>query len=162
MTSNHLDYTSQNCRVAFTEGQKERARLSALNSRANLLENFESVFEVRETTFEYDIIAPLTRCGGKSDVSLYVRNTGTETLTSLDVVYGSSYADSVSFRWVGSLGPNQYKEIALPQADVSGNRIYLQISRYNEISVNEPIISTPSVEGVDEYVLEMTPDVLGG
>jgi hypothetical protein len=47
-------------------------------------------------------------------------------------------------------------------ADVSGNRIYLQISRYNEISVNEPIISTPSVEGVDEYVLEMTPDVLGG
>jgi predicted Zn-dependent protease len=162
MTSNHMDYTSQNCRVAFTEGQRERARLVSVNSRPDLHDNFALAFEQRLTTIEYEFKAPLTRCDDLVSPSLFVRNTGTENLTTLYIAYGQSFADSVGYRWVGSLMPGQYKEIQLPAVSITGNKIYSLLRRYNGISVEEPIMSVPNTLGADEYVFEMTPDVLGG
>ncbi len=161
-TENHMDYTSQNCRNKFTFGQRTRARLSAFNSRSNLIDNFNTVFRKQATEVEVNLTAPLTRCGSSVAPSMYVKNLTDTTLTSLKIAYGTSPLDSVHIRFATSLSRNQYKDIQLPSINIIGNNIKATVIEVNDIPVEMPIQSASSFSGQDEWVFEMTPDLLGG
>lgn len=160
-TENHMDYTSQTCRNKFTFGQRTRARLATFNSRFNLVNNFNTVFNKHQTEIEWDIDAPLTRCGSSVSPSIYVRNLTDTTLSSIKLAYGTSVQDSVHYRVALSLTKDQYKDIQLPSANVLSNGIKAKVLEINDIPVSEPIKSTPNFEGEDEWVFEMQPDLLG-
>jgi hypothetical protein len=159
---NYMDYTGQSFKTLLTEDQIIRMRLAITNSRSNLLANFSNVFEERLTDVDYVLRVPRTRCDEVVEARIRVQNTGDETLSSLKIAYGASFQDSVHYRWVGCLLPNQSKNIYLPLIETESNTIYSKVIQVNEIDVSYPIESANSRIGDDEYVFEMTPDILGG
>lgn len=159
---NYMDYTSQSCKDLLTDGQIERMRLTWLNSRDELLDNFEEVHEWRETTVDIDFDLPATVCGLGQDYTFTVTNTGSNTLERIKVIYGSSYTTADTVEITMTLLPNQYRDVYLPPLESATGKVGVKVIEVNTFPVQtEPVIDQ-SVVGNIQIVVEFNPDVLGG
>jgi len=159
---NYMDYTSQTCKDLLTEGQGERMRLTAINSRANLLEAFNTSHKWRETTVDAQLNLPATLCSTNQAYEMEITNTGDSTLERLTIQYGSSYVNADTLEWVGCLLPNQSETIYLPPTDNATATVGFDILKVNTFDYEfQPDIQTSQVGNI-QIVVEFSPDVLGG
>jgi PKD repeat protein len=168
---NYMDYTSQSCKDMFTEGQKERMRLSIQNSRSNLLESDGCVppVVVSADAGITDISQPVgSSCSAIIQPIVTLSNLGSTTLSTVTIQYRTS-GSWQNFAWTGLLGPDQSTEIILPEYDGGWGSKTLEVQTQNPNGATD---SNPANNGMSaEYIavesantvtVNITLDVLGG
>jgi len=112
---NYMDYTSQNCKDMFTEGQKERMRLSIQNSRSNLIASAgcEPVIPI---SADAGILAiqspPAIVCNSVIQPVVSLKNFGSSPLSNVTIQY-STGEEWQNFNWTGLLAPGQETLVTL-------------------------------------------------
>ena len=168
---NYMDYTSQSCKDMFTEGQKERMRLSIQNSRSNLLTSngCEPVNVVAADAGITEISEPSgSSCTSIIQPIVTLSNLGSSTLSNVTIRYRTEGLWE-EFFWTGLLGPGQNTEIILPEYDGGWGSKTLEVETQNPNGSND---SNPSnngstsdylaIESANTATVNITLDVLGG
>lgn len=162
---NYMDYTSQSCKDMFTEGQKERMRLSIVNSRSNLINSNKCGVYEQTTGMEISIISPeVSTCEGVGDIELEIENIGTEIIYNTDVEVILS-EQTLMFDWIGPIGPGQtailkFDSVQFTSSDTEIIVNVLNINDYpiSDFSISQDLFITGETVGYVELML----DVLGG
>ena len=116
---NYMDYTSENCKNMFSEGQKDRMRLAIQNSRPNLLNSngCEPVAPILADAGISDVYGPTGNlCTNFINPEVELTNFGSTMLSSVTIQYRTSGA-WVDFQWNGTLGGGQSTTVILPEYD---------------------------------------------
>ncbi|HAE14194.1 MAG TPA: hypothetical protein DCG24_08165, partial [Bacteroidetes bacterium] len=113
---NYMDYTDDACYNMFTEGQKDRARaifeaggarFALGNSLACVSYNFDAE--------ALEIVSPVGNyCFSTFSPIVTIRNTGLETMTSVDIQYSIDGASPLTYFWTGSLETYETEDVTLP------------------------------------------------
>jgi len=116
---NYMDYTSENCKNMFSQGQKERMRLAIQNSRPNLIASngCEPIAPILADAGISDILEPTGNlCTNLITPQVELTNYGSTVLSNATIQYrtGGSW---VNFDWNGTLGGGQSTIITLPEYD---------------------------------------------
>lgn len=118
---NYMDYTSETCRNMFTQGQKDRMRITLISDRGTLLDSFGCV---PVTEYDAGISSVQHPTGSICDPSftptITLTNYGSENLTSVDIDYGVDGSLSHAFSWTGNLDPGNSVEVELNPLSSSG------------------------------------------
>ncbi len=168
---NYMDYTSQTCKDMFTEGQKERMRLSIQNSRGNLLNSnaCEPVVPVVADAGITDISEPSgSSCTAVIQPVVTLSNLGSTPLSNVTIRYRTE-GPWQNFSWTGLLGPGQNTEIVLPEYDGGWGSRTLEVQTQNPNGTSD---SNPSnngttsdylaIESANTATVNITLDILGG
>ncbi|MGB6035626.1 MAG: M43 family zinc metalloprotease, partial [Cryomorphaceae bacterium] len=168
---NYMDYTSQTCKDMFTEGQKERMRLSIQNSRSNLLNSngCEPVVVVSADAGITDILEPSgSSCTSLIQPIVTLSNLGSTPLSNVTIRYRTE-GTWQNFSWTGLLGPGQDTDIILPEFDGGWGSKTLQVQTQNpngatdsNPSNNESTSDYLAIESANTATVNITLDVLGG
>lgn len=116
---NYMDYTSENCKNMFSEGQKDRMRLAIQNSRPNLLNSngCEPLAPILADAGISEVFGPTGNlCTHLITPQVELTNFGSTMLSSVTIQYRTSGA-WVDFQWNGTLGGGQSTTIILPEYD---------------------------------------------
>ncbi|NEN22464.1 T9SS type A sorting domain-containing protein [Cryomorpha ignava] len=113
---NYMDYTSQNCKNMFSEGQKLRMRAALENSRINLI-NSNGCEPITVTQADASIIA-ITKPVGNSCINMIqpvvtLTNVGSVNLNNVTIQYKTT-GSWQNYSWTGLLGQNQSVDVTLP------------------------------------------------
>ena len=162
---NYMDYTSQTCKDMFSEGQAERMRNSIMNSRINLINSNKCGTYTETIDMEVVIVSPESgACAGPGEVILEIENTGTEIIYNTDINVNLS-ATSLSFDWVGPLGPGQSAILQFEDVEftVDDTEFIVDIVDINDypvsgFSITKDLFISDQSAGRVEFTL----DVLGG
>jgi PKD repeat protein len=168
---NYMDYTSQTCKDMFTEGQKERMRLSIQNSRGNLLNSngCEPVVPIVADAAITEISEPSgSSCTSIIQPVVTLSNLGSTTLSNVTIRYRTE-GPWQNFAWTGLLGPDQSTVIILPEYDGGWGSKTLEVQTQNPNGTSD---SNPSnngttsdylaIESANTATVNITLDVLGG
>jgi len=168
---NYMDYTSQSCKNMFTEGQKERMRLSIQNSRSNLINSngCEPVVPASADAGITGILAPVgSSCNSIIEPVVTLTNFGDNPLSNTTIRYRTD-GSWQTHNWTGLLGPDQSTDIVLPEFDGGWGNKTLEVETQNP---NGTVDSNPSndgmtapyvaVEDANTLTVNITLDVLGG
>lgn len=168
---NYMDYTSQTCKDMFTEGQKERMRLSIQNSRSNLLESNGCVppVVVSADAGITDILQPVgSSCSSTIQPIVTLSNLGSNPLSSATIRYRTD-GSWQNFSWTGLLGPDQDTDIILPEFDGGWGSKTLEVETQNPNGSTDSNTSNDgmtadyiAVESANTVTVNITLDVLGG
>jgi hypothetical protein len=131
MIENYMDYTDDSCMNIFTQNQKDRmvvimnnaARRASLKTSTKdvLLPLFANDAEVKIENICTTAVGSCTTPNPASPlkvISLY--NRGTATLTSATISYNMNGGANSTNNWTGSLAPNKFAYITLPNTAVNG------------------------------------------
>lgn len=168
---NYMDYTSQSCKDMFTEGQKERMRLSIANSRSNLI-NSNGCQPVVPQDADAGITAILAPVGSSCDSEIQpivtLTNLGSTPLSNVTIRYRTDGPWQLQ-NWTGLLGPDQSTDIILNAFDGGWGSKTLEVETQNPNGTND---SDPSnngmtadymaVQNANVVTVNITLDVLGG
>jgi len=162
---NYMGYTSESCKDAFTEGQKDRMRSALTFNRSNLISQPLCLGDA--TDIDFDIIWPVySSCSDDPENSVFVKLTNTgEGLLQRTRFVGNLGDQVIDYEWAGCLGPNQSDSIFI------GNGIFNEIINtviLNVTEVNRNVI-TPIEKSKEVIVsgnqfgyIEVMLDALGG
>lgn len=127
---NYMDYTDDACYNMFTEGQKERARALFEPGGAR----FDLGNSIKCISYNFDaaaleILVPTgTYCFSTFSPVVRIRNTGAETMTSVDINYSVDGATPVTFYWTGSLDSYETDDVTLPSLSLGDGAHTLTIT----------------------------------
>lgn len=168
---NYMDYTGQSCKDMFTEGQKERMRLSIQNSRSNLINSngCEPVVPLSADAGITAILAPIgSSCNSVIEPVVTLTNLGDNPLSTVTIRYRTE-GPWEQYSWTGLLGPDQSTDIILPEFDGGWGANTLEVETQNPNGTND---SNPSNDGMtanymavqdaNVVTISITLDVLGG
>ena len=168
---NYMDYTSQTCKDMFTEGQKERMRLSIQNSRSNLLNSngCEPVATVQADAGITEILQPSgSSCTSVVQPIVTLENLGNTPLANVTIRYRTDGAWQ-NFGWTGLLGPGQSTEIILPEFDGGWGSKSLEVQTQNpngssdsNPANNGTTSNYQAVQSANTVTVNITLDILGG
>ncbi|MEM9052561.1 MAG: M43 family zinc metalloprotease, partial [Bacteroidota bacterium] len=168
---NYMDYTSQTCKNMFTEGQKERMRLSVQNSRSNLIASngCEPVTPVTADAGITEILSPNgNTCDSTIEPIVTLSNLGSSPLSNVIIQYRTEGAWQ-NFSWTGLLAPGQSTNIVLPEYDGGwGNRtLVVRTQNPNGGSDENPSnnatnINYNAIQDANTATVNITLDLLGG
>jgi len=116
---NYMDYTSENCKNMFSQGQKDRMRLAIQNSRPNLLnsDGCEPLAPILADAGISEVFGPTgSLCSNLITPEVELTNFGSTLLSSVTIQYRTS-GNWVDFQWNGTLGSGQSTTIILPEYD---------------------------------------------
>ena len=168
---NYMDYTSQTCKNMFTEGQKERMRLSIQNSRSNLIESngCEPVAPVTADAGITEILSPAgNTCSSAIQPIVTLSNLGSNPLSNVIIQYrtGGTWQN---FSWTGILAPGQGTDIVLPEYDGGwGNKTLVARTQNpnggtDENASNNSISANyDAIQDANTATVNITLDLLGG
>jgi PKD repeat protein len=114
-----MDYTSENCKNMFSQGQKDRMRLAIENSRPNLLNSngCEPVAPILADAGISAVLGPTGNlCSSVINPQVELTNFGSTMLSSVTIQYRTS-GSWVDFQWNGTLGGGQSTTLILPDYD---------------------------------------------
>jgi len=168
---NYMDYTSQTCKDMFTEGQKERMRLSIENSRSNLLNSngCEPIVTEAADAAITNILEPSgSSCTSIIQPIVTLSNLGSTTLSNVTIRYRTE-GSWQNFAWTGLLGPDQNAEIILPEYEGGWGAKTLEVQTQNpngttdsDPSNNGSTSNYLAIESANTAIVNITLDVLGG
>jgi len=149
---NYMDYTSQNCKNMFTEGQKTRMRTALTNSRSTLLTSSACV-PVSQSDIGIDqILTPDGNlCSGNTAPVIAVRNFGASTVTSCVINYAVDGVNQSPYTFSGSIASGEVTNITLPNINASAGSHNFSVStsspngQSDEFPSNDNATSTFSV-----------------
>ena len=106
MVENYMDYTDDACMDTYTADQKDRMRtvMTLSPRRASLASSTKCQVAVGNDAGISAINSPSgSICGSTVNPSVVLRNYGTTTLTSADILYNLDGGANSTFNWTGSL-----------------------------------------------------------
>ncbi|MGB1207441.1 MAG: fibronectin type III domain-containing protein [Chitinophagales bacterium] len=112
LSENYMDYNNRLCQNMFSQGQKDRMRISFELLRSSLLasDGCQSVYNVDAGITE--IVSPNKfECNGLPTVRLH--NFGTQTLTSAVINFQVDNGSLNTYNWTGFLLPNTAVDVVL-------------------------------------------------
>ncbi len=112
---NHMDYTNENCRNMFSEGQKTRMRAVLTGtSRASLAASDKCPAMFTLDAAIANVLKPDTSSCEKSLAPLVViKNKGSVALTSFTINYNLDGGTNKVYNWTGNLNPSQTDTVQL-------------------------------------------------
>jgi hypothetical protein len=115
LAENFMDYTSDACMSAFTEGQRTRMRAAIAEHRATLLDS-DGCWAPSTDDVGAVAIASLGESTCNPDVSAEVEifNYGTDILTSTTIEFQLDASPLGTVEWSGTLAPGASTAVALP------------------------------------------------
>ncbi len=168
---NYMDYTSQTCKDMFTEGQKERMRLSIQNSRSNLLNSngCEPVVPILADASISSILAPTgNMCTELIEPVVILSNVGGTNLSNTEIRYRTT-GPWQTFNWTGLLGPGQETQIILPEYAGGWGQKTLEVQTQNpngnadtNPSNDGSSVNYQAIQSANTATVNITLDVLGG
>lgn len=168
---NYMDYTQEVCRNMFTAGQRDRMRLSALNSRTNLLNSdvcTPVIVPVADAGIN-NILSPSGQiCSEEITPVVVLKNFGTTTLTSVDIEYRTEGAWN-THSWNGVLLAGQNTQVTLPSFNGGWGQRTLEARTVSPNGQNDPNNSNngsqktyTALESGNSTVVKITLDNKGG
>ena len=116
-TDNYLDYNKRACKVRFTEGQKDRMRLSFIKYRSSLIESDGCLSLVLLDAAITDITNPEGfACNAALAPTVIIKNYGTQSLKKATINYYLSNAPGTIYNyfWLGNLPAGFAESVLLP------------------------------------------------
>lgn len=166
MFMNYMDYSDDECMNMFTEDQKSRARalFEPGGDRYNL--TFSEGCGLQP--YDAQAISSLpggTVCNLTFTPAVEIKNHGTETLTSIDIVYSVDGGAATIYGWTGALATNATEMVYLPSLTTTEGEHTLDVTLENpngnpdadgsdnitstEFLVNLGAAALPMVEGFE-------------
>ncbi len=168
---NYMDYTSQLCKNTFTQGQKDRMRLSIINSRSNLM-NSNGCVPINIVAADA-AITEIKRPEGSSCSNLIaplvvLTNAGAGPITSATIQYRTGTGTWQSQGWSGALAPGQSTNVQLAEFNGGWGSRNLQVRVQNPNGnpdanpANDQLTKTyNAVQNGNNLTLTLTLDNLG-
>ena len=114
MYMNYMDYANDACTYMFTHGQAERMRTSIYMIRHQLRQSLGCADFLPDDAQPSLIVEPTPHyCFGTVlPIRVNIRNTGSNTLSSLDITYDfNNSGNEETIAWTGSLEPNEIQSV---------------------------------------------------
>ena len=172
MIENHMDYTMDECKNIFTQGQKERILTVLANSpRRITLANSDSCVPAEELNWDgslkingFDIA-----CSNDFTASVTLTNKGNNTITSAVITYKIDDNPTQTYNWSGSLVLNASTDITLDLTASSGNHtLYLDMisangnpDEYNYNDFKSKVFNVTGEYETEQVELTIIPDAFG-
>ena len=124
--ANYMDYTSQTCQDMFTEGQKTRMRTTLETQRTSMLSSLGCAPVFARDAGITAIASPNgSSCNTTYNPSVTLTNFGSQTLTSISILYNVDGVGSNTFSWTGSLTSGTSASVTLPSISTAlGTHIF--------------------------------------
>ncbi|HMX04582.1 MAG TPA: M43 family zinc metalloprotease [Chitinophagales bacterium] len=161
MFMNYMDYTDDDCMNMFTEDQKSRARalFEPGGDRYGLL--FSEGCGLQP--FDAQAISSLpggTVCNLSFTPAVEIKNHGTETLTSIDIIYSVDGGATSTFGWTGSIVTNATELVYLPSLTTTEGEHTLEVTLENpngntDADASDNITSTDFLVNLGSSMLPM-------
>ncbi len=165
---NYMDYTSENCRNMFSEGQKTRMRGALLSDRISLLSSLGCVPVTDLDAGISAILSPVgSICNNYIEPVVMLTNLGGTTLTSVEISYTIDGASGQTYSWTGSLVQGSSTEVSLPGTTSSTGTHTIEISsslpngEQDEYEANDSNSGSFSISDGDAVILEISVDYFG-
>lgn len=165
---NYMDYTSETCRNMFSQGQSDRMRATLLDERNGLLQSLGCTPVTNADAGVTDISNPIgSLCSAQITPEIAVTNFGSNTLTSIEIEYGSQGSAAHSFTWTGSLTSGLSTSIELPAYTSGGGTqvFYASVTGVNggndEYSGNDQMTSNFQIGSGAGVSIVFTVDYFG-
>ncbi|MGB0931593.1 MAG: fibronectin type III domain-containing protein, partial [Chitinophagales bacterium] len=122
-SNNYMDYNYKDCLDSFTEGQKDRMRISLTTTRKSLLESAKCseviIITPPDDTADAGISKILTpngfTCKNYVVLEVELSNFSDKPLTSVNIHYQVNGGNTQVYFWQGTLSENQSVAVALPK-----------------------------------------------
>lgn len=131
MVENYMDYTDDACMDTYTADQKTRMRavMTLSPRRASLAASTKCQVAVGDDAGISSITSPSgSICGSTINPSVVLRNYGTSTLTSVDILYNLDGGGNSTYNWTGSLAAGATTSVSLGVMSPSAGAHTLNVS----------------------------------
>jgi hypothetical protein len=158
IVENYMDYTEESCQDMFTAGQTTRMRAALTGPRSALVAT--SNCTVSSNNYDAGISAIVTPSGSLCATSfspiVTLTNSGSTTLTSVQIQYFVDANSPSSYSWTGSLSSGSSTNVTLPSVTTTtGNHTFtartvstsLNGSNTDQATSNDQSSSSFSVSG---------------
>lgn len=139
MFMNYMEYVNDNCMNLFTLGQKARIQFIMNNVRTSVLAS-NACLGTPQFTVDAGItnlLFPLSSTCESSIVPLVeIRNTGAQTISTLNIIYQINQGVLQQFVWNGSLAFGEKDTIALPavMGQIGTNNLLVALNNPNGLN----------------------------
>ncbi len=166
---NYMDYTDENCRNTFTQGQAERMRTTLTSSRATLLESLGCT-----PVAEIDLAAVsfknpgVSQCLPEVAPELEIQNLGSNTVYSYEVLVTLDLNEPFRVHFDDTISSGTSKTISLPAISVPYGphtlqaQITLDSGEADGWNGNDVISHSFAVEESDFWTISVSPDAFAG
>ncbi len=137
---NYMDYSSQTCKDEFTAGQSTRMRTALQGSRSSLLTSSACLQDVPNDITLSSLDFPGTKvCAGTFSPVLTIKNSGTNTISSFDVIYDIDGGTAQVYSWTGALTSGSAISVTVdPISNLSNGGHTLNITVTNPNNSSDP------------------------
>ncbi|MCY7409191.1 MAG: choice-of-anchor J domain-containing protein [Chitinophagales bacterium] len=136
MFMNYMDYTNDDCKNMFSEGQKERM-LANINSFLSTLLTSEGCIPV--VNLDAGLLSQKTVevCALDYSQKVTLKNYGLNTLTSCDIIYSVDGGSNSTYNWTGVLPHNGSIDITLPSVTLTPGVHTFNVNTSNPNSLSD-------------------------
>lgn len=166
---NYMDYTDENCRNTFTQGQADRMRTTLSTSRASLLESLgcTPVAEIDLAAISFKNPG-IKQCTPEVEPELEIQNLGTLTVYNFEVLLTIDDNTPIRVMFTDSIQSGTSIIVTLPSISVPYGPhsleayVTLESGELDGWNANDVVSHAFEVEESDFWTIAVSPDVFAG